>query len=264
MKQLVTLGGVISNGLDDWRVWLLHVLANSLLFALFVGWLFIPESHNWQLGLSLLSIIALVAAGLVLHAGTLSYFAERYSSSPAPLRTGYVRALRHVLAFAICVLFLYVVWLQVGRLDAYQRMLPAYLRSTMPVQVRRHVSRAAISGAYQTAIFVLRWIVVPGVLLPFAAAVAHFGFQGLLQGPPAAWRAVRTGVYWLAIAVAAVAGVLLSSHLVAWRPLSHGATLSRETASMALRFAIAYLVVLASWLMTCSFLGWNLKSCTGG
>src|SRR5207237_1070273 len=112
-----------------------------------------------------------------------------------------------------------------------------------------HLSRADVIDAYAALIFFVRWIIWPGLLLPFAQAVALSGFRGFGQGSVATWRAIRSGWYWLTIAIAAVAGVLLTTSLVDWRPFARGASISTESATMAIRLFAAYLIGLTSWLV---------------
>ena len=158
---------------------------------------------------------------------------------------------------------MYLLWRSADRLDGYQSTLPAYLRSMMPALLRRHISRAAVSGVYAAVIFLVRWIIYPALLLPFAAAVAHSGFRGFGRGSLVTWCALRSGWYWFSIAAAAVAGVLLTTGLVVWRPFTHDASVTsvtHESASMVIRLSVAYLIGLASWLATCSVVGEKLQA----
>jgi hypothetical protein len=263
MSRLANLWALAPSGLRDWKLWLLQALANLLLFALFVGWLLIPESRGWHVGVSLLGIVVLAAVALLVHAGTFAYLSEREEFAPADIGAAYARALRNLAAFAICAATMYLLWRSADRLDAYQSTLPAYLRSMMPALLRRHISRAAVSGVYAAVIFLVRWIICPALLLPFAAAVAHSGFRGFGRGSVVTWYALRSGWYWLAIAAAAVAGVLFTTGLIVWRPFTHDASVTsvtRESASMVIRLSVAYVIGLASWLATCSVVGEKLQA----
>ena len=259
MNRLSTLFGILPRGLRDWRLWLLQAVVSPVLFALFVGWLLIPEGRVWHLGASLLGIVILAAGALLAHAGTLAYFAEGEEPAPSVLRAAYRRALRNLAAFALCAAIMYLLWRTTDRLDAYQSALPAYVRS-MPAVMRRHLSLADVRNAHAALIFLVRWIIWPGLLLPFAAAVALCGFRGFGQGRITTWRVIGSGWYWLTIAIAAVAGVLLSSCLFEWRPFARGASVNAESASMAIRLLAAYLIALTSWLVTCSMVGKRLHA----
>ena len=262
MNRWSTLFGVLPRGLRDWRLWLLQAVVNPLLFALFVGWLLIPESRSWQLGASLLGIVILAAIALLVHAGALAYFAESEEAAPPALTAAYRRALHNLAAFAFCAAIMYLLWRSTDRLDVYQSALPTYVRS-MPAIMRRHLSRADTHGAHAALVFLVRWIIWPGLLLPFAAAVALSGFRGFGEGRVATWRSIRSGWYWLTIAIAAVAGVLLTSSLVDWRPFARRGSLSAESVSMAIRLFTVYLIGLTSWLVTCSMVGKRLHAALG-
>jgi len=45
--------------------------------GLFAAWLLIPEAKLWQLAFNVLLAVVIVAAALLLHAGTLNYFSDR-------------------------------------------------------------------------------------------------------------------------------------------------------------------------------------------
>jgi len=82
------------------------------------------------------------------------------------------------------------------------------------------------------------------------------GFRGFGKKGLAAWgRTIARWDYWLVLALAAFAGVWASNWDLSWRPTGVNATENMETFSWVLRFLSAYLVMLASWLTTCSMLG---------
>jgi hypothetical protein len=266
MSRLRVLGDVFRNGPGDWKLWVLHAVASPLLFVLFAGWLLIPESTGWQLGLSLVGVVVLATAALGVHSVTLGYLALQDRSAPWPLVVAFTRALRTLAAFAACSAAAYLLWSSANLLDVYRITFPAYVRAAMPAFVLRNVSGPAIENAYTAVTFVVRWILWPGLLLPFVAAVASFGFTGFVRGGSALWRGVRSGFYWVVIAAAAVAGVTLTPALVTWRGLAHDASFAGESISMAVRFSLAFVIALASWLTVCSMATAELRATvdTGG
>jgi hypothetical protein len=261
MSGLKVLGDVLSRGLGDWKLWVLHVVLNPLLFVLFAGWLLIPESSGWRLGLSIAGVIVLAVAALVLHSSTLGYLALRQQpeSVPHPLLASFTRALRNLIAFALCAALAYLLWNSASFLDLYRITLPTYLRSAMPTFLRRQVSAEAIASACTAIVFVIRWVLLPGALLPLVASVASCGFAGFVRAGSPLWRAVRSGWYWLVIATAAFLGVVLTSALVVWHPLAPDASFAREGISMAIRFSAAFGLAVASWLAACSMAGAELQ-----
>lgn len=237
-------------------IWLIQFLGNIALFVLFTLWLWIPEAHIWQIVGSVTLAAALLCGMLVLQGGTLNYFFDRAVGPRACLGTTFGRAFRHLLAFAIYLLIAYVLWFQVGRLDAFSEQVPTFLRSEFPVWLRRHVTLNALDNSYAVGEFILQWIVALGLLLPLALQSASLGFRGFGKKGMAAWgRTIARFDYWVVVAIAAVVGVWASSWDLSWRPTGVNASENMETVSLVLRVLCAYLLVLASWLTACSTLG---------
>lgn len=237
-------------------IWLIQFLGNIALFILFTLWLWIPEAHIWQIAASVICAAALLCGTLVLHGGTLNYFFDRAVGPHACLGTAFGRAFRHLLPFAIWLAIACLLWMQLNRLDTFSEQVPTYLRSEFPAWLRRHITLNALETAYAVAEFILQWIVALGLLLPPALQTADLGFRGFGKKGLAAWgRTIARLDYWFVLTVAAVIGVWASNWDLSWRPTGAYATENMETASLVLRVVFAYLLVLASWLTTCSVLG---------
>jgi hypothetical protein len=260
MSRLRVVGDVFRNGPGNWRLWVLHTIANPLLFVLFAGWLLIPEGTGWQLGLSLAGVVVLATAALAVHSVTLGYLVLQDRSAPRPLVAAFTRALRTLVALAVCAAAAYLLWSSANLLDVYRITFPAYVRAAMPAFVRRSVSGSEIEDAYAAVTFGVRWIFWPGLLLPFVAAVASCGFAGFVRGGSALWRGVRSGFYWVVIAAAAFAGVILAPALVTWHPPAREASFAGDSISMAIRFSLAFFIALASWLTVCSMASAELNA----
>jgi len=237
-------------------IWLIQSLGNIALAILFTLWLWIPEAHAWQVAASVILAAALICGTLVLHGGTLNYFLDRAAGPRACFGTTFGRAFRHILPFAIWLFVAYILWMQLNRLDAFAEQVPTFLRSEFPVWLRRHVTLNALEDAYATCEFILQWIVALGLLLPLALQTATRGFGGFGKKGLAAWgRTIARWDYWTVLAIAAFLGVWASNWDVSWRPTGANATENMETISLVFRILAAYLLMLASWLTTCSMLG---------
>lgn len=237
-------------------IWLIQFLGNIALFVLFVLWLWIPEAHFWQVAASVLCAVGLLCGALVLHGGTLDYFRDRAADGQACLGAAFGRAFRHVAAFAIWLFIAYVLWIQFSHLDAFSEQIPTFLRSEFPVWLRRLITLNALENAYAAGQFVLQWIVAVGLLLPPALQTANLGFRGFGRKGFAAWgRTIARLDYWIVVAIAAVFGVWAANWDLSWRPTGPNATPNMETVSLVLRLLLAYLLMIASWLTTCSMLG---------
>lgn len=89
------------------------------------------------------------------------------------------------------------------------------------------------------------WILVPLLLLPVAAQVTAEGARGWIRPP---WRPR----YFLQFAALAIPGILAPYALIAWHPAMPG--LALQTASLALRFLVAYQLAITAWLILASLL----------
>jgi hypothetical protein len=237
-------------------VWLIQFFGNLVLCVCFTLWLWIPVAHVWQVAASVFGAVGLLCGALVLHGGTLDYFRDRAADGRACLGATFGRAFRHLAAFVIWLLIAYLLWRLFDGLDAYSEQVPTFLRSEFPVWLRRHVTLNALENAYALGQFVLQWIVAVGLLLPPALQTANLGFRGFGKKGLVAWgRTIARLDYWIVVAIAAIVGVWASNWDLSWRPTGPDATANMETVSLVLRLLLAYLLMLASWLTTCSMLG---------
>jgi hypothetical protein len=195
-------------------------------------------------------------AVLVLHGGTLNYFRNIHEDKTAriTLRPAFVQALKHLLAIAVCVFVLHVLEHLIGEMDFYRQTLPGYLRSEFPAWLRRMISEPRLDAIYADLVWILRWIIAPGLLLPFALSAASRGFRGLIAFGD--WRrTIGKLVYWITLVIASLIGVYCVDKLMGWKLNPETATLAGEQASFAIRLFFASLLGIFAWLLTCSVLG---------
>ncbi|HEY6308981.1 MAG TPA: hypothetical protein VI488_21270 [Candidatus Angelobacter sp.] len=238
----------------NWRLWLLQLFGNAAIFLAFVWWLRFSDAHWWNLLFSFLLIVVIVAATLWLHGGTLNYFQSAHQDKVAKLPPAFKTALKHLAAIFVWALVFFLVRYWIGRLETYGITLPGYLRSEFPAWLRRMISESRLDSIYSGVLFLLRWLVLPGLLLPFALFSADKGFRGLIAF--AAWRrTLRKLIYWLALVVAVILGVCCVEAIMGWKLDPKTATLQAEKTSLAFRLLFAYILGIFSWLLACSVLG---------
>jgi hypothetical protein len=238
------------------RLWLVQFFLNLVLLGLSAAWLLIPEAKIWQLALNVLLAVVIAATALVLHAGTLNYFSDQFGERPAAVATAFRRALRHLAAIAVCAMVFYAVWMLAGGLDRYQEIFPTYVRSTLPGSVRQHVSPGVLRETFTFLVFLLEWVVVPGLFLPLALLAADRGFRGFGSAGWKTWKTTVGGLhYWVILGIAAFLGVGGSNTITGWRPASQNPTFAGETANLVLRLFLAYGLGLVSWMVVCSLIG---------
>lgn len=256
MSTLVVAADALKRTFSSGRLWAIQVVANGVLFGLFVGWLWIPVATTWHLASNILGALLLAVAILLLQAATLQSFSTIHRKEDSGVTAAFRTAWRHLPAFAICVALLCVLWYFAGTAAPYQETFPNYLRSNSPQFVRKLISLHAYENVVSAGLFTLQWIVAPGLVLPFLAATAATGFAGLARRGFATWKKCAGSLsYWSIVAVCAVTAVYLTGKLMDWTPDFRTSTLSRETISLIFRGTASYLLVIWSWMLVCSVAG---------
>jgi hypothetical protein len=242
--------------LQSKRVWLIQFVGNPLLFAFFVGWLLLPVGTEFHLLLNGVVIVALVAVALILHAGTLNFYAEQNRSEHLLVRSAFLRAVRNIFAIAACVGLVFLLWALLGATEHWQLTLPFYVRSLLPGFLRSHVQIWWFQIALDGIVFAICWIVIPGLILPLIVEAANSGFRAFGKlGREALRNSVKRASYWILLLPAAVAGCVAPASLLDWTPEFKNPTLHLEAFSLISRLSAAYILAVASWLLVCSIVG---------
>jgi predicted ribosomally synthesized peptide with SipW-like signal peptide len=264
MKFRLFASGAISSCLRSWRLWLVQFFGNPALFGLFALWLLIPVARGWQLAVNVLVALLFLAGILVLHGGTMSYFNDREDATKSQLAAAFLGALRNFLPVVILAAVTYFFWMLLGRAEAFHEIYPAYVRSSMPAYIRRLVTLHFLTSLFAATLFVARWILVPGLLLPFFVQAARSGFRVLSKSGLSAWaKSLWSVSYWAFLAVAAVVGVLVPSWLMDAKPDFRTSTFNLEMSSLIIRLSFAYLLGLTVWMLTCSLVGRHVRRSGG-
>ena len=248
-SSLQTLTSTFRHG----RLWLLQFFGNALLLLAFVGFLHIPDAHVWQFIFSVIVMVLLVIAVPVLHGGTINYFLETEIEKKSAIKPPFRNALRHVLPLIIWMVVFYFLRALLDRLDDYQYSFPGYLRSEFPAWLRRIISEPAIRNLYICFVGFLRWVLLPGLLLPLALLCADKNFRGFLQ--LRAWKRMLCNLgYWIVLIIAALIGVYCTGKILDWTLNPRTATLGSEEIWLGFRLIVAYLLMIFSWLWVCAML----------
>ena len=256
MTALTNARNAVLRCFDNWRLWLIQFVGNPLLIILFAGWLLIPVANTLYVLLNALGVFVLLAATVALHGGTLNYFSERPGNEYVAIMPMFFRALRNILAILICAAAIYLLWMLMDKFDDYQVTVPTYLRSTLSASLRKHISVSGLENTFAVVAFALRWILIPGLVLPYAAAASNRGFPGLGRAGFFRWKnAIRSFSYWLVLTLAAVVGVFATQKLLDLTPNFATSTYRHEILSLITRLVISYTLALIAWMATCSSLG---------
>jgi len=205
-----------------------------------IAWTRLPDKHAWQVALTLLIPLVLFAAVLVLEAGTMRRLLGENGD-----REG--KRAQFVLGALTLVAWIAVAWVAWVILDWCDDQIPTwagYLNSQAPAAMRaRMLTYDHIQSCLSILVWIFRWIVVPGKVIPHAMASAQWGwrlpwrkqFRMLLN-----WR------WWAAVVPAALVAVALTGRFFSGEP--HG-TVAHQVWAVILKLAGAYVLAVASWVL---------------
>ena len=231
--------------LQSGRVWAIQGVGSLVVFALAYAWLWIREARWWQLAGSLLLALFVAYLAVFLQRTALRVFRrDRLSASGAGAAGGKARALLEWLpgALLVFVLFTALVWVA-GKLHTDLPDATQYVASWLTLHLRRPVDPYRLTGRVQSIEFTGAWFLFVLVWLPLAAA-ALLGESPLWRAAARAWK--RAG-YWFATLACVVVGYVGFWKLAEWVPKAKG--IAVETASMAARLAVGYVIALGAWLV---------------
>lgn len=222
-------------------LWAAHLVGNALLLWLAYYWLGVGESTNTRLAWSAFVALFILCAALWLHGWAFAYFrsSERSSVTPA-LRT----ASRNLLPLVVVAVAAAGIYGLLAWWHDYSTQPAFTFASYITLKLRKPVKPATVQRVFNAALWVVRWVLFPVLLLPIVSAVSSGGWSGLRSS---AWRVARRWLYWIEVVVLLFCGVWVPLKLIEWVPGVSGFAL--QTVSFAFRLAIGYLLFVAAWLL---------------
>jgi hypothetical protein len=207
-----------------------------LLILIGMAWTRLPEKHVWQVLLSLLLPLLVAISAVELQAGTMRSLAND-DGKCVKLPWGAMTLLVWIAVVWLC-------WAILDWCDDRIYLWVGYLNSQAPAHWRTKFFTYQHLVLWMTSIeWVLRWIVVPAKVIPYAVASAQFGWRlpvrrvlQLLWN----WR------WWLAVTIVALVSVLLPGHFYSADP--HG-TVSAQVWHVSLKLAASYLLGVGGWVL---------------
>jgi hypothetical protein len=209
--------------------------AGNLLLLLFAFlWLQIPDSHAWQFALSILSALLLALAFCWLHVFTFTRLRATRPSSPLWIRLVSFAALVLIWLFAAN-------WIASGNdhlwlyaADWNSKLSPSHRVTFTPQRIQ----------AFLHWCLVVAQLVLAGLLIPAAIELGAGGFRrSTFLVITRAWRRV---LFWIAVILAGVCGILLTTALVSWTP---GHSVAAQTFSVLTRLLIAWIADIFLWMV---------------
>lgn len=230
----MTMTDTMTNHTGVMKLWLLNLVANAGVLAVWYFWLLFPDARVWQVAGSALLAVIVVVLVLWLRAGTLAYFRVAEFRKQGTVWRAYRHALRHVPALGIWALvFVVFAWL----LWSLRPSVPQFA-----VWLRQKLSAGPpprnIMNDLNWLLLLLVGVVMPGLWVPIATTVSAVGFNP--EHIVRSRRVWKRPLYWLWFCLLLGVGVYMPYKLVRWVP--DVPTLRQQAWSMGLRFLLAYLI----------------------
>jgi hypothetical protein len=218
---------------------LLHLVANGLLLWLVYYWLGVGESRASTLAWSAFVALLIVGSICCAYGAALVFFQEQTRSSWAAWRT----ALRNLLPLAMAVALIGALYWLLARWADYSVQPAFQIASYLTLKFRTPVRPASVLRIFNAVLWLVRWVMLPVLLLPMISAIAARGWSGF----PAIGVHSRKWLYWIEAPVLVLCALWIPLKLLGWVP--HVNSFGMETASFVLRAAFAYLLWGVSWLV---------------
>ena len=211
------------------RILLLELAGNAVLALCAALWLEIPDSHAWQLILSVVLALAIAATFLWLHTAILHLL--RQPLVPTRIWLG-------AILLGIWLLLLQLPLAAAAHLDYDAMRRAGYWNSQLDPHLRATLTFERLLAWQNDATQVFLWAILPALLLPFLIETVTTG----IARP--AWRAaLRTLLrwqHWLSVIAISWSGNWIVTRLIDWHP---SVSVRGELLSAALRLSLAYLIV---------------------
>jgi hypothetical protein len=207
-----------------------------LLIILAVAWTRLPDKHLWQVALTLLIPILLLISALELQAGTMRRLADD-DGKRVKLVWGAITLLVWI---AIAAAF----WEFLDWCDDQIPLWAGYLNSESTAHARAKLFTYNHIQHWLTILeWILRWIVMPAKIIPYAVVSAQWGWR-------IPWRRVLRILWnwrwWPAVVLASLVAVWLPTK--SFTELPHG-TVSAQVWCVSLKLASAYLLAVTCWVL---------------
>lgn len=218
MKRLRSLG-------------LLHLIGNEAALWLGYYWLGIGESKMMLLAWSFVVGLVTIALFGWLHGTGFAFFRDDKADVARAMRFARVNLPPLVLA-ALVVLILYGV---VGWLQDWSAGPAFKFASFLTLKLRKPVKPASMIQAFGLVWWIVRWVVLPVLILPMISAISTKGWRGFgSMGPIRHYK-----LTWLETPLLLLCAVKVPFNLLAWHPVTSG--FGPEMFSLLVRLLVAYL-----------------------
>lgn len=225
---------------SDSLLFAIHFIGNALILWLAYYWLGVGESNIARLTWSALLALVVVCAFVWLHGASFAYFRFGRTGLPQALTA----AARHLLPLFLLGIATLIIYGMLSWWRGYSSHVAFTIASWLTLKTRHPFKPATILAIFSTALWIVRWLVLPVLLLPLAAGLATKGWHGF-RGESHGMR--RRWLYWVEVVGLLFVGIWVPIWLVlAWVPLFHH--FSVEVVSFLIRLTIGYLMFVTALL----------------
>jgi hypothetical protein len=212
---------------------LVHVVANALLLGAAYYWLGVGEGRMSALLGSFLLALVLVACTSWTYGASLVFFTDKR------IVQAYRTALRNLAPLILAVLLALAIYFLLAQWASYSPNPASTVASYLTLKLRKPVSPHAVLRIFNAVLWIVRWVIVPGLLIPVLASIASRGWSGFRD-----WSS--RWFHWIAAPALLLCALWIPLHLLYWVP--HFGSFGAEMASFVSRASLAYLLFIAGWL----------------
>lgn len=222
-----------------------------VLIALGLAWTRLPDKHVWQVALTLLVPLLLAISALELEAGTIRALADDDGRR--------VKLVFGAMAVLVWVALFWACWAVLDWCDDRIVQWASYLNSRASAGGRATVFTYDHLQRWMTwTEWVLRWIIVPGKIIPYAMASAQWGWRIPFR------RIIRLLLnwrWWPVVVLAALVSVVLPGHFFAGLP---SGSVAHQIWAVVLKLAASYILVVGCWVVLLAWAAVLLGRGAGG
>ena len=200
-----------------------QLVGNALLLWLGYYWLGLGETRASTLAWSTLVALLLLTLECWLHGATFAYFSD---TRRLPLR--------RLAPLVISALALLAIYAALAQWSAYSSQPAFKIASYLTMTLRKPVKPATVLNVFNIALWLVRWMVVPGLALPILCGIATRQHS-------------RKWWYWIATPALLVCALWLPLKLMGWTP--QAGSFGMQMFSFVVRLLIAYLLFVGAWLV---------------
>ncbi|MGC1462074.1 MAG: hypothetical protein WA802_07735 [Terracidiphilus sp.] len=222
-----------------------------VLILIGLAWTRLPDKHVWQVGLTLLVPLLMAISALELEAGTMRALADDDRRR--------VKLVFGAMALLVWVALFWACWAALDWCDDRIVQWAGYLNSRAPAGARATVFTFEHLQRWMTLVeWILRWIIVPGKIIPYATVSAQSGwsfpFRKII-------RLLLNWRWWLVVVLAAFLGVVLPAHFFAALP---SGSVSDQVWAVVIKLVASYVLVVGCWVLLLAWVAVLLGRSTDG